>query len=48
MNASFHQLGYTYTGRFIKNCDIFGNFEDMSVWTKDLSSVTNVEGIKMI
>lgn len=37
MNASFHQLGYTYTGRLIKNCDIFGKFEDMSVWVKDLS-----------
>lgn len=37
MNASFQQLGYTYTGRLIKNCDIFGKFEDMSVWVKDLS-----------
>jgi len=38
MNASFHQLGYDYTGRLIKNCDISGNFEDMNVWVKDLAN----------
>lgn len=37
MTASFHQLGYTYTGRLIKNCDIYGNFEDMNVWVKNLA-----------
>lgn len=42
MNASFHQLGYTYTGRLIKNCDIFGKFEDMSVWVKDLSETGSI------
>lgn len=37
MNAVFHQLGYEYTGRMTKNCNIFDKFEDMSLWVKDLS-----------
>jgi beta-lysine N6-acetyltransferase len=36
MNAVFHQLGYTYTGRLTKNCNIFDKFEDMSLWVKTL------------
>lgn len=38
MNAVFHQLGYEYTGRMTKNCNIFDKFEDMSLWVKDLSA----------
>lgn len=37
MNAAFHQLGYTYTGRMTNNCYIFDKLEDMNVWVKDLS-----------
>ncbi|TCP68553.1 putative beta-lysine N-acetyltransferase [Baia soyae] len=37
MNMAFHQLGYEYTGRLTKNCNIHDKFEDMSLWTKDLS-----------
>ncbi|MBO9130429.1 putative beta-lysine N-acetyltransferase [Bacillus sp. 165] len=37
MNAAFHQLGYTYTGRLTNNCYIFDKLEDMNVWVKDLS-----------
>nr|WP_051331018.1 putative beta-lysine N-acetyltransferase [Aneurinibacillus terranovensis] len=39
MNAVFHQLGYSYTGRLTKNCNIFDKFEDMSLWVKNLSDV---------
>ncbi len=38
MNAAFHQLGYTYTGRLANNCYIFDKLEDMNIWVKDLSS----------
>ncbi|WP_242142879.1 MULTISPECIES: putative beta-lysine N-acetyltransferase [unclassified Bacillus cereus group] len=38
MNAAFHQLGYTYTGRLANNCYIFDKLEDMNVWVKDLSN----------
>ncbi|MBM7703182.1 putative beta-lysine N-acetyltransferase [Metabacillus iocasae] len=41
INAAFHQLGYTYCGRFTNNCYIYDNLEDMNVWVKDLSQVTN-------
>ena len=37
MNAAFHQLGYTYTGRLANNCYIFDKLEDMNIWVKDLS-----------
>lgn len=39
MNAAFHQLGYTYTGRLVNNCYIFDKLEDMNVWVKDLSRI---------
>ncbi|MCI0767618.1 putative beta-lysine N-acetyltransferase [Bacillus sp. TL12] len=39
MNAAFHQLGYTYTGRLANNCYIFDKLEDMNVWVKDLSRI---------
>lgn len=38
MNAVFHQLGYEYTGRMTKNCNIFDKFEDMNLWVKNLSA----------
>ena len=36
MNSVFHNLGYEYTGRLINNCDIYGAYEDMNIWVKDL------------
>lgn len=36
MNAAFHALGYEFNGRMINNCDIYGGFEDMNLWSKDL------------
>ncbi|MBT3236896.1 MAG: putative beta-lysine N-acetyltransferase [Bdellovibrionales bacterium] len=34
MNKSFFRLDYEYSGRLIKNCDIFGEFEDLNIWVK--------------
>ena len=36
INASFSKHGYIYLGRFIKNCNICGSFEDMNLWSKRL------------
>lgn len=36
MNAVFHQLGYEYTGRLTKNCNIFDKLEDMNLWVKPI------------
>lgn len=36
MNAVFYKHNYHYGGRLIKNCDIFGQFEDMNIWSKVL------------
>jgi len=36
MNAAFHALGYEYNGRMINNCDIYGDFENMNLWVKNL------------
>lgn len=36
MNAVFHQLGYEFNGRLVNNCDIFGAYEDMNIWVRDL------------
>lgn len=36
MNKSFFRLNYEYCGRLIKNCDIFGQFEDLNIWVKKL------------
>ncbi|PLR77265.1 putative beta-lysine N-acetyltransferase [Bacillus sp. V3-13] len=38
MNAAFKQLGYSYTGRMLKNCFIYDKLEDMNVWTKNLTA----------
>jgi beta-lysine N6-acetyltransferase len=37
MNAVLQQLGYTYTGRLIKNCVIYQDLEDMNLWVKNLT-----------
>ena len=34
MNKSFFRLNYEYSGRLIKNCDIYGEFEDLNIWVK--------------
>lgn len=36
MNTVFKKLGYTYTGRLVNNCNIFGKFEDMNLWVKSV------------
>jgi beta-lysine N6-acetyltransferase len=36
MNRVFYRLGYSFTGRLINNCDIYGAYEDMNIWVKDL------------
>jgi beta-lysine N6-acetyltransferase len=36
MNCVFYRLDYEFSGRLINNCDIFGQFEDMNIWTKKL------------
>lgn len=36
MNMVFHQLGYEFMGRMTNNCDIFGAFEDMNIWVRNL------------
>lgn len=38
MNAAFHALGYEFNGRMINNCDIYGAFEDMNLWVKNLKA----------
>lgn len=36
MNNVFYHLGYEFMGRLNNNCDIFGAFEDMNIWVRDL------------
>jgi len=36
MNNVFYRLGYEFSGRLVNNCDIYGDFEDMNIWVKDL------------
>lgn len=36
MNGAFHKHDFEYCGRFIKNCDICGKFEDMNLWSKKI------------
>ncbi len=36
MNQVFYNLGYEFMGRLINNCDIYGAYEDMNIWVKDL------------
>ncbi|AKB76945.1 Beta-lysine acetyltransferase [Methanosarcina horonobensis HB-1 = JCM 15518] len=37
INIAFASLGYTYTGRLVKNCRIESGFEDMNIWCRMLS-----------
>ncbi|MBL8743286.1 MAG: putative beta-lysine N-acetyltransferase [Myxococcales bacterium] len=37
MNNVFWHLGYEFMGRLVNNCDIFGAYEDMNIWVRDLS-----------
>jgi len=34
MNKVFHQLGYQFGGKMVKNCMIYSGMEDMNVWYK--------------
>lgn len=36
MNNVFYRMGYEFMGRLINNCDIYGDYEDMNIWVKDL------------
>lgn len=36
MNRVFYQMGFSFTGRLVNNCDIFGDLEDMNIWVKKL------------
>lgn len=36
MNNVFYRLGYEFMGRLINNCDIYGAYEDMNIWVRDL------------
>ncbi|NLX90434.1 MAG: putative beta-lysine N-acetyltransferase [Firmicutes bacterium] len=37
INTVLRRHDYTYGGRFIKNCNISGGFEDMNLWFKQLN-----------
>lgn len=36
INAAFYKHEYKYLGRFVKNCDICGGYEDMNLWSKKI------------
>ncbi|MEZ4750980.1 MAG: putative beta-lysine N-acetyltransferase [Bdellovibrionota bacterium] len=36
MNQVFYNMGYVFMGRLINNCDIYGAYEDMNIWVRDL------------
>lgn len=36
MNNVFYRLGYEFLGRLVNNCDIYGAYEDMNIWVRDL------------
>ncbi|MEZ4814101.1 MAG: putative beta-lysine N-acetyltransferase [Bdellovibrionota bacterium] len=36
MNRVFYHLNYEFLGRLVNNCDIYGAYEDMNLWTKAL------------
>lgn len=38
MNIAFARQEYQYRGRFINNCHIAGDWEDMNIWVKSLSA----------
>lgn len=37
MNTVFRKMDYTYSGRLVNSCNIFGKFEDMNLWVKSTS-----------
>lgn len=39
MNNVFYRLNYEFLGRLINNCDIYGDYEDMNIWVKELIKV---------
>lgn len=41
MNMVFHRMGYTFLGRLVNNCDIYGAYEDMNIWGQRLLSSEN-------
>jgi len=36
INNVFYQLKYEFQGRLVNNCDIYGSYEDMNIWVKNL------------
>lgn len=36
INGAFARFGFKYYGRFINNCDICGQFQNMNLWSKQL------------
>lgn len=38
MNNVFYQLGYEFLGRLVNNCDIYGAYEDMNIWVRNLET----------
>ena len=36
MNNVFYRLGYEFLGRLVNNCDIYGAYEDMNIWVRNL------------
>jgi putative beta-lysine N-acetyltransferase len=37
MNNVFCRMGYAFMGRLVNNCDIFGAYEDMNIWVKNIA-----------
>lgn len=44
MNMVFYNLGYEFMGRLINNCDIYGAYEDMNIWVRDLRKLKKNKG----
>lgn len=36
MNNVFYRMGYSFQGRLVNNCDIYGAYEDMNIWVRKL------------
>ncbi len=43
MNNVFFRLGYEFHGRLVNNCDIYGAYEDMNIWVRDLRTLPQAE-----
>lgn len=43
MNNVFWHLGYEFMGRLVNNCDIYGAYEDMNIWVRDLREERHAE-----